>query len=94
MTVNGNANGLDYGFDPSPTPTAVFDPILNFPLNNTGTDIATGLAFEYRDTTSTQTLTAIPKPATLTLFLAGLAGLGFMGRRGRTETAQGLPGKR
>ncbi len=83
LTVNSNINSLLYEFDPITTATVTDGPVLNFPLTITGTDIATGLAFEYvyANSTQTLTLTAVPLPAALPLFLSTLAGLGLMGWR-------------
>ena len=83
LTVNGFINTLLYEFSPITTAAVADRPVLNFPLTISGTDKATGQAFEYTYANSTQTLTQVPEPATLTLFLIGLAGLGVIGRRRR-----------
>ena len=56
--------------------------VLNFPLSITGTDIASGQAFEYGYTTSTQTVSeVVPIPAAAWLFGSGLIGLVGLARR-------------
>jgi hypothetical protein len=82
-TINGVPTELVYGFNPITTATVSDGPILNFPLTISGTDIASGEAFQYTYATSTQTLSAVPEPATFFLVLVGAAGLGRMARRRR-----------
>lgn len=96
-TINGVPSSLLYDFNGILTPTVnqvgLDRPVLNFPLTITGTDIASGRAFEYNYASSTQTLTAIPEPATYALFLIGLAGLGVLRRRFSPPPQGDLPAR-
>ena len=83
LFLGTTVNSLNYAFSPITSPTGNNIIILNFPLSITGTDIATGDAFEYGYTESTQTVSAavVPIPAAVWLFGSGLLGLVGMARR-------------
>lgn len=80
---DGEVSLLTYQFSPILSPTTTGNIILNFPLSITGTDIASGEAFQYTYAASAQTLTssAVPEPATVALGLMGIAGLMVRRRR-------------
>lgn len=91
-TISGVPTELNYEFNPITTPTVVDGPVLNFPLNISGTDIATGEAFEYIYAESTQTLTAagVPEPSTVVLWSLGVGILVSLNRRRRKQAARGV----
>ncbi len=66
-TDSGNINDLAYAFLSINTLHADGGIVLNFPLKVTGTDRDTGQPFEYRYTTSTQTLTPLPQTLPITI---------------------------
>jgi len=74
LVSNGNVTSLSYSFLPgtSDSITAPGPIILNFPLTITGTDFASGDAFEYRFTSSTQSISTIPEPGTILLLATGI----------------------
>ena len=68
-------NALAYQGAFLPTPTSTAGPIFNFPLTISGTDLASGLAFEYTWASSAQTLELVPEPSTALLLIFGLVAL-------------------
>jgi hypothetical protein len=87
LTTDGDerfVTALTYEFAPKST-SAVNDRISgNFPLEITGTDIASGEEFHYLYNSSTQTVTEVPEPSTLALVAVGV--VGFMIRHRRSPT--------
>jgi hypothetical protein len=76
---------LSYAFAPKNTPTGNGKLAANFPLVIEGTDVASGQPFHYQYDTSTQLVTLVPEPSTLTL--AALSVLGLCGARRRAVGA-------
>ena len=67
LSISGVVDSLTYNFLPITTLTAEGIIVLNFPLSITGTDIASGLPFEYEYTESTQTLTPVVQTLTVAI---------------------------
>ncbi len=87
LTTDGNERfviALTYEFAPKST-SAVNDRISgNFPLEITGTDIASGENFHYLYDSSTQAVTEVPEPTTLALVALGVVGFMIQHRRSPT----------
>jgi MYXO-CTERM domain-containing protein len=75
---------LSYQYAAKDTPTSNGKITLNFPLTISGTDIASGQAYEYRYDASSQMVTLVPEPTGAALSLAAALALAF-GRRQRRQ---------
>ena len=67
LSISGVIDSLTYNFLPINSVSGGGIIVLNFPLSITGTDIASGLAFEYEYTESTQTLTPVVQTLTVAI---------------------------